>query len=170
MKDYYKILNISRNASQKEIKNAYRKGAMFWHPDKNNSTIAQEKFIEIQEAYEFLSDLEKKEVYDALYKQEEIRKKANHKNYEKKKQGNSSYKEPETRSYSTTQNPFSDKYYQKEYRKYEDWLKEVRYKARQKANKPLDNMLTESFHFLDNYGIFIIIAFFILSFILLLSL
>lgn len=62
MKDYYKILGIERNASQDEIKKAYRKLVMEYHPDKNPDT--EEKFKEIAEAYETLSNPEKKDRYD----------------------------------------------------------------------------------------------------------
>lgn len=63
-KDYYKILGIARNANDDEIKKAYRKHALRYHPDKNKSPGAEEKFKEIAEAYEVLSDAKKREVYD----------------------------------------------------------------------------------------------------------
>ncbi len=63
-KDYYEILEISKGASAEEIKKAYRKLALKWHPDKNKSSGAEEKFKEINEAYEILSDPKKKETYD----------------------------------------------------------------------------------------------------------
>ncbi|KFM58071.1 DnaJ-like protein subfamily B member 4, partial [Stegodyphus mimosarum] len=63
-KDYYKILGISRNATEDEIKKAYRKLALKYHPDKNKTKEAEEKFKEIAEAYEVLSDKKKKDVYD----------------------------------------------------------------------------------------------------------
>lgn len=63
-KDYYEVLNINRNASQKEIKRAYRKLALEYHPDRNKSPGAEEKFKELSEAYAVLSDPEKKEAYD----------------------------------------------------------------------------------------------------------
>ena len=55
-KDYYKILGLSRSASDDEIKKAYRKMALKYHPDKNSDPGAEEKFKEIAEAYEVLSD------------------------------------------------------------------------------------------------------------------
>ena len=65
MKDYYKILGLNKNATEDEIKKAYRKLAKKWHPDKNrDNPKAEEKFKEIQEAYETLSDPKKKETYD----------------------------------------------------------------------------------------------------------
>jgi len=65
MKDYYKILGISRDSSPEEIKKAYRSQAMKYHPDKNPGDSASEsKFKEISEAYDILSDSTKKQEYD----------------------------------------------------------------------------------------------------------
>jgi len=63
-RDYYEILNISRDASKEDAKNAYRKLAMKYHPDRNKSPEAEEKFKEISEAYAVLSDDEKRKQYD----------------------------------------------------------------------------------------------------------
>ena len=63
-KDYYAILNLSKNANESDIKKAYRKLALKFHPDKNKDPGAEEKFKEISEAYEVLSDKEKRSVYD----------------------------------------------------------------------------------------------------------
>lgn len=68
MSDYYKILEIVRSATAKEIKKAYRKLAVKWHPDKNKSTEAKQKFQEIGEAYSVLSDADKKQKYDRFGK------------------------------------------------------------------------------------------------------
>jgi len=66
-KDYYKILGVSKNASVKDIKKAYRKLAAQHHPDKNpDDKGAEEKFKEINEANSVLSDTEKRKKYDAL--------------------------------------------------------------------------------------------------------
>lgn len=62
--DYYKLLGVSKDASGDEIKKAYRKLALKWHPDRNKSSEAEEKFKEINEAYEILSDSQKKQAYD----------------------------------------------------------------------------------------------------------
>jgi DnaJ-class molecular chaperone len=63
-KDFYEILGVTKNASEAEIKRAYRKQALQWHPDRNKNPEANDKFKEINKAYEVLSDPKKKVVYD----------------------------------------------------------------------------------------------------------
>ena len=64
-RDYYEILDVARNASDDEIKKAYRKLAMKYHPDRNqDNPSAEEKFKEVKEAYEMLSDPQKRAAYD----------------------------------------------------------------------------------------------------------
>ncbi|MCW4045684.1 MAG: molecular chaperone DnaJ [Candidatus Bathyarchaeota archaeon] len=65
-RDYYEVLGVQRNASKDEIKDAYRKLALQYHPDRNKSPDAEEKFKEISEAYAVLSDDEKRQQYDML--------------------------------------------------------------------------------------------------------
>lgn len=63
-KDYYTILGVYPEASGEEIKKAYRKLALQYHPDRNRSPEAEEKFKEITEAYSVLSDEGKRALYD----------------------------------------------------------------------------------------------------------
>ncbi|MCH7951702.1 DnaJ domain-containing protein [Patescibacteria group bacterium] len=63
-RDYYDILGVSKDASNDELKKAYRKKALEFHPDKNKAKDAEEKFKEINAAYEVLSDPKKKQTYD----------------------------------------------------------------------------------------------------------
>jgi len=79
-RDYYEILGVEKKASADEVKTAYRKLAMQFHPDKNKSPDAEEKFKEISEAYAVLSDQGKRQQYDQFghagidqrYSQEDI--------------------------------------------------------------------------------------------------
>jgi len=67
MKNYYEVLGISRNATQEEIKKAYRKLSMKFHPDKNEGdAFFEEMFKKIQEAYEVLSNTSKRHQYNAM--------------------------------------------------------------------------------------------------------
>jgi len=65
-KDFYGILGVERTASAADIKAAYRKQALRWHPDRNvdQKQVAEEKFKEVSEAYEVLGDEKKKDLYD----------------------------------------------------------------------------------------------------------
>ncbi|XP_015758818.1 PREDICTED: dnaJ homolog subfamily B member 6-B-like [Acropora digitifera] len=71
MSDYYDVLGVPKNSSDQDIKKAYRKLALKWHPDKNpdNKQQAEENFKEISEAYDVLSDPEKRQVYDRYGKE-----------------------------------------------------------------------------------------------------
>lgn len=63
-RDYYEVLGVSKSSSADELKRAYRKLALEWHPDRNKSSESETKFKEINEAYQVLSDPKKKEAYD----------------------------------------------------------------------------------------------------------
>ena len=84
-KDYYDILNIKKEATEAEIKKGYKKQAIKFHPDKNHSKLAEECFKKISEAYQCLSNPEKKSFYDKYGNEEEFKQKyyqANHRYYE----------------------------------------------------------------------------------------
>lgn len=137
MQDYYKILNIDKTASQEEIKKAYRQGALFWHPDKNKSQNAHDKFIQISEAYNILIDEQKRVMYDKLY---DI--------YLKKHTDISVFQETKA-----------------DFKVYSDWVKEARVKAEKLAIVSIDNALTDTFHFIDKYGWLILVIIFLAAFI-----
>ena len=63
-RDYYEVLGVERNATDEDIKRAFRKLAFQYHPDHNRGDGAEEKFKEVNEAYEVLSDAEKRNLYD----------------------------------------------------------------------------------------------------------
>ncbi|XP_064096351.1 dnaJ protein homolog 1-like [Macrobrachium nipponense] len=104
--DYYKILGISQDASMEDIKRAYRKMALRYHPDKNKSSDAEERFKAISQAYEILSDVKKRECYDQHVKgkmeDEEVPKEGNNKT----RFTYTSTSDPKTRfTYTSTSNP-----------------------------------------------------------------
>ncbi|KAK7304585.1 hypothetical protein VNO77_42468 [Canavalia gladiata] len=72
--DYYNILKVNRNASEEDLKKAYKRLARIWHPDKNpvNKSEAEAKFKRISEAYDVLSDPQKRQIYD-LYGEEALK-------------------------------------------------------------------------------------------------
>lgn len=63
-KDFYRVLGVAKTATDDEIKKAYRKLALKFHPDKNKSKDAEDKFKEVAEAYEILSDKKKRDIFD----------------------------------------------------------------------------------------------------------
>lgn len=101
-KDYYKILDISYNSNDYEIRQAYRKLAAKWHPDKNNTNekslmLAKSMFADITEAYDILSDKEKRRLYDSgksfyHYNNENYHEEEENEDYIQKKAGEIYYK------------------------------------------------------------------------------
>ena len=66
-RDYYEILGVQRTATEQDLKSAFRKSAMVYHPDKNpGDKEAEQKFKELGEAYEILKDPQKRAAYDQL--------------------------------------------------------------------------------------------------------
>lgn len=146
MINYYQILSIKKNSSQDEIKKAYRQAAIFWHPDKNKSTNAHEKFVQISEAYEILSNLEKRRLYDKIYSEYFDRKSDIQVSQVKKEEPKKSYASKD------------------EYAQYEKWVKEAKVKAQNIALKSLDNILTDGFHLIDKYAMPVLIISILLFF------
>ncbi len=136
MKDYYKILNISNLATELEIKNAYRKAALYWHPDKNNSINASKKFIEINEAYNILFNKDKRLVYDNLLR---------------------TSKEKD----STKQNIERDNY-----TKYSMWVEEERIKTKKEIHLSTDKIFTNVFDYLNRYGIYTLFGFLLIIYLI----
>jgi len=66
---YYEVLGVPKTADDKQVRLAYRKLAMKWHPDKNSTQEAHDKFVLVSEAYSILSDPEKREIYDRYGKE-----------------------------------------------------------------------------------------------------
>ena len=64
-RDFYSVLGVPRNASEEDIKKAYRRQALLFHPDKNKSPGAEEQFKRITEAYSVLTEPDKRRIFDA---------------------------------------------------------------------------------------------------------
>ncbi len=140
MKNYYLILKIPHTANNKEIKKAYRQAALFWHPDKNKAPNAQEKFIDIVEAYNILIDPIKRNLYDKLL-------------------SNSQFLDV---------NPAISEETKEDFKVYWQWIAAERIKAQKLALTTIDDVLTETFHFLDNNGKIILIIIMIATILLIL--
>ncbi|XP_052457512.1 dnaJ homolog subfamily B member 6 isoform X1 [Carassius gibelio] len=109
MGDYYEILGVTKNTSQDDIKKAYRKKALKWHPDKNpnNKEQAEKMFKEISEAYEVLSDENKRRQYDK-YGKEGLSHRGGH--YDEDLMGGFTFRNPEDvfREFFGGRDPFAD--------------------------------------------------------------
>ena len=111
MKNYYKILGVNKYSTTQNIKSAFRKLVKIYHPDVNSSEDAKKKFLDIYEAYEILSDKDKKNAYDSIL-EDIIRKK-----YSKEKEETENYKS------------------------YRSWEKYAKDKAKKASQKPLKEIL-----------------------------
>ncbi|CAG9858721.1 unnamed protein product [Phyllotreta striolata] len=109
MVDYYRVLEVPKTASGTDIKKAYRKLALKWHPDKNpeNMEEATKKFKEISEAYEVLSDDSKRKIYDTRSSRSSSAKSRSYRSH-----------------YFDSFNPFSQKYFEKKRRMYDQYGKD----------------------------------------------
>jgi DnaJ-class molecular chaperone len=135
-KNYYAVLEIENFANIDLIKKAYRSQAIKFHPDKNHSINAHDKFIEINEAYNILIDQTKKSIYDEILRHQLFK------------------------VYETNEDGLNEK---REMVK--DWILFERSKMFEKWNEKTDKGLTETFNFLDHYGMGIIVIFVIIIFI-----
>jgi curved DNA-binding protein CbpA len=118
--NHYKTLQVYRYASKEEIKKAYRKLALQWHPDKNKSPDAHNKFIEINEAYLILSDDEARVKYNIEYdfyiasqvetKEESVFEKYQSANSNSSNQQKSSYKDPDLNNWTSSAKKQAEKY------------------------------------------------------------
>lgn len=77
--DYYKIFNVNEDVTEEDLKKAYKKIIVKYHPDKNKSEHAPEAFKKISHAFQILNDPEKREIYDNFGTEEEIKKRASNK-------------------------------------------------------------------------------------------
>lgn len=99
-KDYYKILEISQNATDEEIKKAFREQAIKWHPDRNQGKDTTIQMQEINEAYLILKDREARELYDIEFnKFKQYQKRKHQTSREKTKEKNQEQKEKQTKRY-----------------------------------------------------------------------
>ena len=136
MKDYYKILNISNSADSVEIKKAYRNLVKIWHPDACAKPNAHEIFVEISEAYEILSDEQKRTEYDILLKHSYTNNQSNQQ-YNRKQSSNTYQKSQQ----HTGQEYSYDYHKRKEDFKYAQ--AEARSRAQQYVNISLEEMLSQ---------------------------
>ena len=106
-KDYYKILGVAKTATTDEIKKIFRKLSLQYHPDKNpNNKVAEEKYKEITEAYQVLSDPEKRKKYDELGENWNEKQAYDYGNFQRNDRGAGSYQYTSGESFN--EGDFSD--------------------------------------------------------------
>jgi curved DNA-binding protein CbpA len=130
IKNYYKILDVNLGATQNEIKSAYRKLALFWHPDRNSNPIALDKIKEINEAYEILHDENKRKIYDKIYQELFV---------------NSSVLNPREKTdyqYNKEKEDLIKQKYKKEYNDLIDWIKNINFSL-SKIDKFIENSISK---------------------------
>ena len=152
LKNYYKILNIQKDASSEQIKDAYRKLVKFWHPDVNPSSSSHEKIIEINEAYEILRDQDKREVYNRIY-DEYFGTESVVVATESTKERRSNERYTEYRYDNKTSADFDD---------LQDWINQARIRADEiikKGLKKVDSSLETGFYAIGEIGNFFSILF-----------
>lgn len=130
MHNYYEILNINSNASKNEIKNAFKKEALKWHPDRNKSPNATIKMQLINEAYLILKDDNARARYDKEYQRY----------YNFQKQSKNDNKEKYNNNYQKDDDTINQKYvFEDEILK--DWIKKAKKQAINLAKQSIDDLV-----------------------------
>lgn len=153
LQNHYKILGVNTNASAAEIKSSFRKLALEWHPDKNSSKSATEKFIEINTAYEILVDSYKRLEYDKLCSDY-----LNSTQLENAEFNNSIFNE-----YQKWTNDIQQKSSERAKMAYSDFLKEVGFKIKRSFNFSFTLIGIGIIAYLGIYGSFVFIKSIIIS-------
>ena len=149
IKDYYKILDVKITSTQEEIKNSFRKLAVFWHPDRNSNPIALQKMQELNEAYEILSNPIRREIYNKIYREyynlnlglTVFDDKKNNYNYSEKQ--NSEFRKQQEKKFKQK--------YEKEINELNNWINNIKFslgtfdrfldKSLDKVDKPIENFV-----------------------------
>ncbi|WP_233898040.1 DnaJ domain-containing protein [Tenacibaculum piscium] len=147
LKNYYKILNIKKDASSVQVKDSYRKLVKFWHPDINSNYNSHEKIIEINEAYEILNNIEKRKVYNRIYNEyfdnlDKVIFQEN--NYESRKNERYTNYNYDTKTLTDFEN-------------LQEWIRQAKKKADKLINsglKKVDNSLETGFYAIGEIGNF----------------
>ena len=139
IKDYYKILGLSISATQNEIKQSYRKLAVFWHPDRNSNPIALEKMKELNEAYEILSDENKRKSYNKIYQEYFINSQI------VKYQGQSEKQYNEEKEKSVKQK------YEKEFNDLKEWTSNIQFSLK-KFDEFLESSISKFDKLIENFS------------------